>query len=46
MNVELGLWPCNFQKRNICFEFSVLVLCSVLNGLGHELEFKYFDKNV
>jgi hypothetical protein len=24
---KLGLWPCNSFSRNICFEFSVLVLC-------------------
>jgi hypothetical protein len=29
MNVELGLWPCNSFSGNICFQFSVLVLCSV-----------------
>ncbi len=27
---KLGLWPRNSQKRIICFEFSVLVLCSAL----------------
>jgi hypothetical protein len=26
---KLGLWPRISQKRNICFKFSVLVLCSV-----------------
>jgi hypothetical protein len=26
---KLGLWPRNFFFGNICFEFSVLVLCSV-----------------
>ncbi len=27
---KLGLWPRNSFSGNICFEFSVLVLCSVL----------------
>jgi hypothetical protein len=27
---KLGLWPCNSFSGNICFEFSVLVLCSVV----------------
>ncbi len=35
MNVEMGLWPHNSFSGNICFEFSVLVLCSVINGLAH-----------
>ncbi len=26
---KLGLWPRNFFSKNICFEFSVLVLCGV-----------------
>ena len=26
---KFGLWPHNFFSGNICFEFSVLVLCSV-----------------
>ncbi len=29
---KLGLWPRNSFSGNICFEFSVLVLCSVLQG--------------
>jgi hypothetical protein len=29
MNMEIGLWPRNSFPGNICFEFSVLVLCSV-----------------
>ncbi len=32
MNVEIGTWPRNSFSRNICFEFSVLVLCSVYAG--------------
>ncbi len=31
MNVGiLGLWPCSSFSGNICFEFSVLCLCSVV----------------
>ncbi len=30
---KLGLWPRNFFPGNVCFEFSVLVLCSV--GVPH-----------
>jgi hypothetical protein len=30
---KLGLWPRKSQKMNICFKFSVLVLCS-LSTLG------------
>jgi hypothetical protein len=33
---KLGLWPCDSFSGNICFEFSVLVLCSAsieLNGI-------------
>ncbi len=26
---NFGLWPRNFFSENICFEFSILVLCSV-----------------
>ncbi len=29
MNVEIGLWPRNFFSVNICFKFSILVLCNV-----------------
>jgi hypothetical protein len=29
MNLEIGTVARNSQKRNTCFEFSVLVLCSV-----------------
>jgi hypothetical protein len=29
---KLGLWPRNFFSGNICFEFSLLVLCSVCIG--------------
>ncbi len=31
MNVELGQRPGNFFSGNICFEFSVLCLCSVVS---------------
>jgi hypothetical protein len=27
---KLGLWPRNSFSGNICFQFSVLVLCSVV----------------
>jgi hypothetical protein len=29
MNVEIGLWPRNSFSVNICFKFSILVLCNV-----------------
>ncbi len=29
MNVEMGLRPGNSSSGNICFEFSVMCLCSV-----------------
>ncbi len=32
---KLGLWPHNSFSGNICFEFLVMVLCSVINGLAH-----------
>ncbi len=30
---ELGLWPCYSFSGNICFQFSVLFLCSALPGV-------------
>ncbi len=30
MNVEIGLRPRNYISENICFEFSVLSLCTVV----------------
>jgi hypothetical protein len=29
-SLKLGLWPCNSFLGNICFQFSVLVLCSAV----------------
>jgi hypothetical protein len=31
---KLGLWPCDSFSGHICFEFSVLVLCSALIELN------------
>ncbi len=33
---KLGLWSCNSFSGNICFEFSVLVLCSVIAVLNEK----------
>ncbi len=40
MNVDLwkwGLWPRNSSSGNICLEFSILVLCSVVPKKGQNL---------
>jgi hypothetical protein len=37
LKLKLGLWPRNSFSESICFEFSVLCLCSVENaGLLHD----------
>ncbi len=37
---KLGLWPCNSFSGNICFEFSVLCLCSVCCDVRGEWDWK------
>jgi hypothetical protein len=42
---KLGLWPRNSFSGNICFEFTVLVLCSAgwgIGGIFHSLIIKIY----